>query len=98
MAKAYSSRKRPTGRARINSADPKSDFATGTPSDRSHFAEIRGRLSDGLALVETACRALRSAREDEALISACVLTLQRGIDELQSAYTDFDLALSEWRS
>jgi hypothetical protein len=98
MAKAYSSRKRPTRRARIDSPGPESEVAHSASSDQPDFAEIRGRLSDGLALVETAHSALRSASEDEALTNSAVLTLGRGIDELQSAYTDFDIAMSQWRS
>jgi hypothetical protein len=98
MAKAHSSRKRPTRRARIDPPDPESKTATSASSARPDFAEIRGRLSDGLALVETAHSALRNASEDEALISSGVLTLKRGIDELQSAYTDLDIAMSQWVS
>jgi len=95
MAKAHSSRKRPAGRARIKSPRPDSEVATNTPADRPDFAEILRRLSDGLALVETAHCALRNALEDETLASAGVLTLRRGIDGLQSAYTDFDIAVSQ---
>jgi len=97
MAKAHSSRKRPTRRARIDSPGPESAVARSASSDQPDFAEMLGRLSDGMALVETAHSALRNAREDEALISSGVLTLKRGIDELQSAYTDFDIAISQWR-
>jgi hypothetical protein len=98
MAKAHSSRKRPTRRARIDSPNPEPESGRSASPDQPDFAEIRGRLSDGLALVETAHSALRNAREDEALISSGVLTLKRGIDELQSAYTDLDIAMSQWRS
>ena len=97
MAKAYSSRKRPPRRARIKSPRPDSKIATNAPVDRPDFAEILRRLSDGLALVETAHGALKNAREDETLVSSGVLTLRRGIDELQGAYTDFDIAVSQWQ-
>jgi len=95
MAKAHSSRKRPPRRARIKSPRPNSEGAPDAPADRPDFAEILRRLSDGLALVETAHCALKNALEDETLVSAGVLTLRRGIDELQSAYTDFDIAVSQ---
>jgi hypothetical protein len=98
MAKAHSSRKRSTRRARIDSPGREFKPATSVSPDRLDFAEILGRLSDGLALVETAHSALRNASDDEALICSGVLTLKRGIDELQSAYTDFDIAVSQWRS
>lgn len=97
MAEAHSSRKRPTRRARIDSPEPKSEVTTGDPADPPDFAEILGRFSDGLALVETAYSALENAQEDETSISPGVLTLQRGIDELLSAYTEFDVAISKLR-
>jgi len=97
MAKAHSSRKRPGRRARIDFASPESKVARTAPHDQPDFAEILRRLSDGLALVETAYKALRHAHDDEALVSSAVLTLQRGIDELQSAYTDCDIAMSQSR-
>ena len=95
MAKAYSSRKRPPRRARNESPHPDSALVTSAPPDRPDFSEILRRLSDGLALVETAHGALKNAHEEETLVSAGVLTLRRGIDELQSAYTDFDIAVSQ---
>jgi hypothetical protein len=98
MAKAHSSCKRPTRRTRIDSPRPESEVARSASSDQPDFAEILGRLSGGLALVETAHGALCNASEDEGLTSSGVLTLKRGIDELQSAYTDFDIAMSQWRS
>jgi len=98
MAKAHSIRKRTSRRARNDSPEPRSSAGRSTSSDLPDFAEVRGRLSDGLALVETAHSALRNACEDEALISSGVLTLKRGIDELQSAYTDLDIAMSQWRA
>ena len=98
MAETHSSRKRPTRRTRNDSTSPPSEIVSSASSNRPDFADIRMRLSDGLALVETAHSALRNASEDEALISSGVLTLKRGIDELQSAYTDFDIAISQWRS
>ena len=97
MAKAHSSRKRPTRRARIDFPRSDSEVATSAPADRPDFAEILRRFSDGLALVETAYSALENALEDETLFSSGVLTLQRGIHELQSAYTDFDIAISQLR-
>jgi len=97
MAKAHSSRKRPARRTRTNSPSPESSVATGASPNQSDSTEVLGRWSDGLALVETAYGAIRNAQVNEALISSGLLTLQRGIDELQSAYTDFDLALSQGR-
>jgi hypothetical protein len=55
--------------------------------------EILGRFSDALDLVKTAHSALSKAQEDETPIGPGVVTLHRGIDELASVYTEFDLAL-----
>src|SRR5688572_21049719 len=55
--------------------------------------EILGRFSDALDLVKTAHSALSKAQEDETPIGPEVVTLHRGIDELTSVYTEFDLTL-----
>lgn len=94
MAKAHSSRKRPGARARINSSEPKPKVVGSSHDDRPDFAEILGRFSDALALVETALSALETAQEDESPISPAVLTLQRGAHELQDVYTEFDRAIA----
>lgn len=98
MAKAYSSRKRRTRRARIDSPESKSEVTASVPADPPDLAEILGRFSDGLALIETACSALENSLEDETPISPGLVTLQRGIDELLSVYTEFDVAISKLRS
>lgn len=98
MAKAHSSRKRPAGRACADSTDPQTLPPAGAsiakPPD---FAEFLDRFSDGLAVVETAYRALENSMEDETPFSPGVLTLQRGIEELLNVYNDFDLAISAMR-
>lgn len=60
--------------------------------------EILGRFSDALALVETAHCALDNAQDDEPpMIGPGVLTLYRGIEDLKSVYTEFDLTLVHLR-
>lgn len=94
MAKADSTRKRPGARARINSSEPKPKVVGSSHDDRHDFGEILGRFSDALALVETSLVALETAQEDESPISPAVLTLQRGVHELQDVYTEFDRAIA----
>jgi len=96
MAKAHSSRGRAARRTRINSSTPKPRSKPTKPAvaDQSEeFDEILGRFSDALALAEAAYSALEAAEEDAELIAPGVLTLRRGIDDLNSVYTDLDLAI-----
>lgn len=63
-------------------------------TERPDFAEILGRFSDALAVVETAYSALENSVENETSCSPGVLTLHLGLDELLSVYTEFDVAIS----
>jgi hypothetical protein len=98
MAKTYSSRKRPARRARINNPESKPAVTDGEPAGPPDFAEILGRFSDALALVETAHSALESSLEDETSFGPGVLTLHRGLEELLSVYTEFDFAIMSLKS
>jgi len=95
MAKAHSSRGRPSRRTRINSStlttNPK-------PPRKAHidppdFDEMLGRFSEALALTEAAHDVLECAQDDSVRIGPGVLTLQRGIEELRSVYNEFDMAI-----
>lgn len=55
--------------------------------------DILGHFSDALAIAETACEALNVLQEDGKPIGGAVLTLERGLQELQRAYTELDLAI-----
>ena len=94
MAKAHSSRKRPLRRVRAQSPASEPEMTPGQSSERPDFAEILGRFSDALAVVETAYSALENSLENETPFSPGVLTLHLGLDELLSVYTEFDVAIS----
>lgn len=55
--------------------------------------EILGQFSDALAIAETAYEALNVLQEGDEPIGAAVLTLDRGLSELRSAYTELDFAI-----
>lgn len=97
MAKAHSSRKRPSRRVRSKSPASSPEITPRDSTERPDFAEILGRFSDALAVVETAYSALENSLEDETPFSPGVLTLHRGLAELQNVYTEFEAAISSSR-